>query len=263
MSIGEVKNMKKDITIGEFANLMDVSTHQIRYFEEKGILLPSYIDENGYRMYGIDQIYILSHILLLRRLNISVSDIKKQFTTYSPDDYMNTLEKSVIEIEKQIQDLHILKDVTERIIKKSRSSQKLLNDFTIRKLPERHLSLIKKTDLTFSFDARNIYNLLYKSNKIDNIYSNDFITLIDDENLYFCIESCNASNYILKKGSYLSYHILIKDKKELENAIEYFFKYAKNNKMKLSGQLVKIENSDIAMFYNNHLSIELQMLIRD
>ena len=46
--------------------------------------------------------YILSHILLLRRLNISVSDIKKQFTTFLPDDYIDTLEKSVVEIKKQI-----------------------------------------------------------------------------------------------------------------------------------------------------------------
>lgn len=121
MSIGEVKIMKKDITIGEFANLMDVSTHQIRYFEEKGVLFPSYIDENGYRMYGIEQIYILSHILLLRRLNISVPDIKKQFTTFLPDDYTDTLEKSVVEIEKQIEELQILKDEIARIIKKEKS----------------------------------------------------------------------------------------------------------------------------------------------
>ncbi|MFA9458528.1 MerR family transcriptional regulator [Halalkalibacter sp. AB-rgal2] len=255
--------MKKDITIGEFANLMDVSTHQIRYFEEKGILLPSYIDENGYRMYGINQIYTLSHILLLRRLNISVSDIKKQFTTYSPDDYMEALEKSVTEIEKQIRDLQIIKDVTERIITKAKSSQEYLNNFTMKSIPERHVSLLQKNDLTFSFDARNIYNLLYKSNKLDNIYSNDFITLIDEEHWYFCLESCNPGDFILKKGSYLSYHILIKDKNELGNAIEYFFEYAQSNKIKLEGQLIRIENSDIAMFYNDQLSIELQMLIRD
>lgn len=58
--------MKQEITISEFAKLMGVSVHQIRYFEEKGILYPSYMDENQYRMYGIEEIYRLSHILLLR-----------------------------------------------------------------------------------------------------------------------------------------------------------------------------------------------------
>jgi DNA-binding transcriptional MerR regulator len=33
-----------------FAQLMNVSVHQLRYFEEKGILYPLYTDENQYRM---------------------------------------------------------------------------------------------------------------------------------------------------------------------------------------------------------------------
>ncbi|WP_431188268.1 MerR family transcriptional regulator [Clostridiisalibacter paucivorans] len=32
------------------AKLMNVSTHQIRYFEKKGVLLPDLIDDNGYRL---------------------------------------------------------------------------------------------------------------------------------------------------------------------------------------------------------------------
>lgn len=69
--------MNSDIKIGELAALLKVSIHQIRYFEEKGVLLPKYKDINGYRMYGIKEIYILSHILLLRKFNINASDIKK------------------------------------------------------------------------------------------------------------------------------------------------------------------------------------------
>lgn len=262
MSIGDVKRLKNDITIGELANLMDVSTHQIRYFEEKGVLSPSYIDKNGYRMYGIEQIYTLSHILLLRRFNISVSEIRRQFTTFSPDDYIDTLEKSIENIGTQIEELQILKDVTSSIIRKAKSNQKHIDIFTIKNLPERHLSLIAKTDLTCSFNARNIYEQLYKFNKTNHIYSSDFITLIDKKNLHICIESCNARAYILKEGEYLSYQFLIKEEKELDIMIERFFTYAKNNKNRLIGYLIKIVNSDIAMFYNEKLLVELQMLIK-
>lgn len=45
--------------------------------------------------------------------------------------------------------------------------------------------------------------------------------------------------------------------------IEQFFAYAKKNKIKLNGYLIEIKNSDIAMFYNKKLTIELQMLIRE
>ncbi|MBP1310903.1 DNA-binding transcriptional MerR regulator [Paenibacillus sp. 1182] len=33
--------MKEHITISQLAQLMNVSVHQLRYFEEKGILYPS------------------------------------------------------------------------------------------------------------------------------------------------------------------------------------------------------------------------------
>ncbi|WP_241781647.1 MerR family transcriptional regulator [Paenibacillus sp. DMB5] len=48
--------MQKEITISELARLMQVSVHQIRYFEEKELLLPAYTDSNQYRKYSIDQI---------------------------------------------------------------------------------------------------------------------------------------------------------------------------------------------------------------
>jgi len=47
--------VKHEITISELAKLMNVSTHQIRYFEEKGVLKPAYTDDNQYRMYGKGQ----------------------------------------------------------------------------------------------------------------------------------------------------------------------------------------------------------------
>lgn len=68
--------MKDEITISELANLMQVSVHQIRYFEEKGVLQPAYTGENQYRMYGMDEVYRLAHILLLRKMGLSVQMIK-------------------------------------------------------------------------------------------------------------------------------------------------------------------------------------------
>ncbi|MGG4454194.1 MerR family transcriptional regulator [Brevibacillus porteri] len=40
--------MKSEITISELAKLMNVSVHQIRYFEEKGVLLPAYVDNTAW-----------------------------------------------------------------------------------------------------------------------------------------------------------------------------------------------------------------------
>ncbi|WP_432407893.1 MerR family transcriptional regulator [Wukongibacter sp. M2B1] len=253
---------KKGITIGELAKLMDVSIHQIRYFEEKEILFPSYIDKNGYRMYGIEEIYTLAHILLLRRFNISVSDIKKQIDTFSKEDYIDVLEKSVRNVEKRIKELEALKNITNDIINKAKTHQRYENSFTIKSLPERRLSFLTTIDHNSFYSARDLYDELYKSKRIGSIYSSNFITLIDEENLHVYIEMNNSRDYILEKGKYLSYQFLIKNNSEMHTKIDNFFTYAEKNKIELTGYLIEIEDPDLCMFYNEELYVELQMLIR-
>ncbi len=63
-----MNEIKDGITISELAKLLQVSVHQIRYFEKKGVLTPAYTGENQYRMYGMDEVYRLAHILLLRKM---------------------------------------------------------------------------------------------------------------------------------------------------------------------------------------------------
>lgn len=253
--------MKKDITIGELARLMDVSIHQIRYFEEKGVLFPSYIDKNGYRMYSMEEFYTLSHILLLRRLNISVSDIKKQMTVFSKEDYINLLERSVNNIETQIKELESLKNTTNSIIDKAKTNHEFDDRFIIKSLPERRLSFVTKLNLTNWYNIRALYDNLYKFKKIDSIYNSNFLILIDEKNLHIYIENSNSDDSLLKKGKYLSYQFLIRDDSELSTKADNFFAYAKKNKIKLSGYLIEIEDSELSMFYNEELPVEYQMLI--
>ncbi|EOH94034.1 hypothetical protein UAW_02455 [Enterococcus haemoperoxidus ATCC BAA-382] len=61
--------------MGQLAELMAISKHQIRYNEEKGLFSPAFIDDNGYHKYGMDQVYQLANILLLRNLGVSTAQI--------------------------------------------------------------------------------------------------------------------------------------------------------------------------------------------
>lgn len=61
------------MTISELARLMQVAVHQIRYFEEKEVLLPAYIGDNQYRMYGLDEVYRLAHIFRERTWHYMIS----------------------------------------------------------------------------------------------------------------------------------------------------------------------------------------------
>ena len=65
------------IKIGDFAKLFNVSINTVRFYEEKGLLTPAYIDiYNGYRYFDENNISDMSKILLLKKLDFTLEDIR-------------------------------------------------------------------------------------------------------------------------------------------------------------------------------------------
>ncbi len=72
-----VVNMGKEyITAGEFAKLASTTKRTVVWYDRMGILKPDHIDTNGYRLYLPEQILDFQAILLLRKLNFSIEEIK-------------------------------------------------------------------------------------------------------------------------------------------------------------------------------------------
>ena len=71
---------KKLFTAGEFARLARTTKRTVFFYEEKGLLKPYTINESGYRLYKPQQIFDFQAILLLRKLNFSIAEIKKYLT---------------------------------------------------------------------------------------------------------------------------------------------------------------------------------------
>ena len=66
-------------TPSEVSKVTTVSTRTLRYYHEIGLLVPSYVDDNGYRYYHSQDIAKLQTILFLRQLNLSLEDIQLYF----------------------------------------------------------------------------------------------------------------------------------------------------------------------------------------
>ncbi|MDL2276581.1 MerR family transcriptional regulator [Breznakia sp. OttesenSCG-928-G09] len=89
--------------IGEFSKLTQVTVRMLRYYDEIDLLKPSKIDENnGYRLYAIDQVPELQKILMLRDARFSINEIKDIMNNWDKDTLINHLEDKVKEIEKNI-----------------------------------------------------------------------------------------------------------------------------------------------------------------
>ncbi len=63
-------------TAGELAGLFDIPKQTMFYYDRMGILEPEFIAENGYRYYSTTQYLTLEIILFLRKMDISVPDIR-------------------------------------------------------------------------------------------------------------------------------------------------------------------------------------------
>jgi DNA-binding transcriptional MerR regulator len=62
--------------IGEFAQVAQVSTRQLRFYDQLGLLRPAHIDpQTGYRAYSIHQLPRLNCILALKELGLTLEQI--------------------------------------------------------------------------------------------------------------------------------------------------------------------------------------------
>lgn len=67
----------KTMQVGELARASGISAKTIRFYEEAGVLPPAQRAENGYRLYGDDDIRRLRFIRNARSLDFSLEDLKE------------------------------------------------------------------------------------------------------------------------------------------------------------------------------------------
>ena len=63
--------------INQVAELAGITSKNIRFYENRGLIRPGRNPENGYREYSLEDVNTLSRIKLLRQLDISCDSIKK------------------------------------------------------------------------------------------------------------------------------------------------------------------------------------------
>lgn len=72
-------------SIGDFAKKAGVSTHFLKFYEEKGILHPK-VQENGYRHYDIRDASLVLECRRMKNMGLSVKEIEKAINDCSPQE---------------------------------------------------------------------------------------------------------------------------------------------------------------------------------
>src|SRR5688572_4508666 len=120
--------MNKSYSIGEFSQVTGLSVKTLRFYHEKGILIPSAVDSGtGYRFYDESKVEKARIIMRLRAMEFSIEDIAAVLGECNDEaDILNYLERQRNVLQQRIQeDRDIVRSLNE-IIASEKAAKQLL-----------------------------------------------------------------------------------------------------------------------------------------
>ena len=124
------------LKIGEFSKMMQVTVKTLRYYEQKGLLLPYEVDEwTGYRYYSIYQMQRLNIIRGLQQQGFKLEEIKELLEDGEQMPSIDQLTQKIEETEHQLQ---LLIKRRSQLLKwlDSHKQIKTMEQISIQSLPE-------------------------------------------------------------------------------------------------------------------------------
>lgn len=97
-------------SIGELSKYQNISKQTLIFYNKIGLFRPAYVDpNNGYRYYSSKQIDYLDTILIMKKIGFSLTEIREHMQHYNIDSSLITLRKQVTAIDRQIEELHLIR----------------------------------------------------------------------------------------------------------------------------------------------------------
>lgn len=103
--------MNELMKIRDVSTRYDVSARTLRYYEDMGLINSIRGDDYAYRMYDGHAVKRLEQILILRRLNVSIKDIRRVFDSPGSEAVLRVLGEKANDIDDEVALLHELKSI--------------------------------------------------------------------------------------------------------------------------------------------------------
>lgn len=266
--------MKKYFKINEISKLFDIGIDSLRYYEKIGLIKPKR-GENNYRYYSTRDIYKLTIIKDLRKLNFSLSQIKGYISELSLENTYNMLNDQNKIIEEEINKLQKQqKLVKSQIYDLEKYKNIEINTFEIKKFNSRYaveLETNVKLDEEVDFSIRYLQKENnFKLHQFENYEIGASMSLDDIKNgvfgkynSVFMVTEEKKKNVkeFLPSGNYLCY----KYKGSYSNLRKYlnkFIDYEKENNLTLSNTIYEFYYIDTRYTgIEDEYLTELQVLI--
>lgn len=103
-------------SISEVAQILNISTNKIRFYEKKGLILPDRKAGSSYRRFSGEDILLLKTILLYREIGLSVDSIKSILKNSNRENYLEHFNTQWKLINDEIHRLNIVRNSIEKVI---------------------------------------------------------------------------------------------------------------------------------------------------
>lgn len=240
--------MKKDkyLTAGEFAKICDIPKHVLFHYDDIGLFQPEYKADNGYRYYSYRQYDTFLIITNLKKMGMSLQDIKVFLSDRDPFIFLSLLKDKFQEIDDLINYLKGIKHMMKWMEDSTKLALKHMDDpVSLCELKEQMLlcsdNMENVTNTSFANFMQEYIQFIKENHihvqqsvgnmiKVESIQKKDYL---DFSYLY-----TNTDTYLpdktklRKKGSYLcGWHHGSYD--TIHNTYEIMLAYAKEHDIKL------------------------------
>lgn len=104
-------------TTGEVAKQRNISVRTLRYYDQIGLLAPSFKDENGKRFYSEEDLFTLEKIMILKSLSLPLEEIREVLKQLSYKQILvshyNYLQEQLSELQTSISNTASLINMTD------------------------------------------------------------------------------------------------------------------------------------------------------
>lgn len=178
-------NNNNFFNISEFAKIAGVTRQTLIYYDKIGLFHPTYIEENGYRVYSRSQINLIGIITIMTYLGIPLNEIKEIVKSVSPEATESVLKKQLSIVTQKIDKLTELKKMTElrlEQIEKGKSVKPNMPDFHVEEI---------KTDVPF-YCGKKINRFQDELN--DDVVT-DFFDQVEKTGIPMIFAFCNIKDF--------------------------------------------------------------------
>ena len=152
--------MNKLIKIRDVSSKYDISARTLRYYEDMGLITSTRSEGYAYRLYDEAAIRRLEQILILRKLNISIRDIQRIFSSEAFGIVLDVLKKKVDDIDGEVSLLQELREIVLEFIHQIQQAD-FTRDSDIKMLYERASSLeTRLSGIPYAGNPSKVHRLL-------------------------------------------------------------------------------------------------------